>query len=118
MPELIKEYNDKLKRAEDILSSHRGIMPVAHYNKIMACLHPDRLPSLCPGQALNQEALSRYGEAFQLFTEHKAMLVKVPFTPDPRFPRTREEWEAAREATTAARKAATAKRKAERRAAG
>jgi hypothetical protein len=75
-------------------------MTKAEYNTIMRCLHPDSLRSR------TEEQLA---EAFRLFTAYRLKL--VPPDAEEReklmagFPRTPEDWEAARASVKAKRKA-------------
>jgi hypothetical protein len=65
----IQGYFDELRKVESLINNPRwAIMPLAHYKKIVACLHPDNAR---PGHE------DRFNEAFVLFNDYKPKLVDL-----------------------------------------
>ena len=58
------------KRAAMIIKAHKGVFPLADYQKILKCLHPDTQPDA-----------AQKGEAFRIFTEKKGALVTEKESP-------------------------------------
>jgi len=79
----IKYFNDKIARADRILTSHKGVMSRADYRKILACLHPDH------------NKFASAAEALQLFSSLEKVLVKQDepaiTMPGPPMPKNAEE---------------------------
>jgi hypothetical protein len=64
----LKIVNERVARAKRIEESHDGCITKVQFNKIVKCLHPDRMGNV---------SVDELGEAFRIFTALKDVLVKL-----------------------------------------
>jgi hypothetical protein len=102
---LLPHYNQSYAEHQQVIKSRRGVMTNADYNKIRACLHPDRVQD----PALK----ARYAEAFRIFNDAKICLLdeKQMATLTFGMPKNLAELRAMKQKTSEARKAKGALRR-------
>jgi transposase len=88
----LPSYLKQIKEIRAMIEGRKGVMDRASYRKILACLHPDRMP--------DPQLKKRYEEAFNLFAHLEKRLLDEKQSPTEfrqDLPRTWEEWTAARQ---------------------
>jgi len=102
-------YTQKLERLERLITSRRGVMDKTTYNKILGCLHVERLIQLLNISitALHEPTARRYDEAFTIFVGLEKLLLSEKESPTEfrHVPRTTEELLKARAEVRAANSA-------------
>jgi len=94
---ILPHHAKKLADAQKIIETRKGVMPHADYKKILACLHPDRVPD---------ELKVKYTEAFHILSNLEIVLCKEPETPSDAasFPRNYSEMMARKQEVSAKRR--------------